>query len=130
MTGALSRGLGVVSLSTLVIWAWACTDNPHIDGSKVPKIGDPDAGVAPTCAQACDRLASLCGYAPPSCTTDDAGGYCDVNFDSDHLLCVGQAGSCQEAWDCQNAPPPGDAGDEGTTDDGATDDGSGDAATE
>jgi len=87
----------------------ACTPNPSIDGSKVAPITDPD------CTQACKRLADLCGYAPTAdqCTTAAGDGYCDTQFDTDHLACVGQAASCQAAWDCTNATPADDAGDDG-----------------
>jgi hypothetical protein len=95
----------------------ACTSNPSIDGSQVAPIVNPD------CAQACKRLAALCGYAPTGdlCTTPAGDGYCDTQFDTDHLACVGQAASCQDAWDCTNAEAPADdAGDGAATDDAAT----------
>lgn len=97
----------------------ACTPNPSIDGSKVAPIANPD------CAQACKRLADLCGYAPTAdqCTTDAGDGYCETQFDTDHLACVGQAASCQAAWDCTNATPTDDAGGEGGDDGAAAGDG-------
>lgn len=95
-------------LGLLVLLA-ACKDNPNIDGTQVAPIGNPDAGDIPTCAQICERLTKLCGYAPTSdCTDDEAGGYCDTSL-VDSLGCMGQAASCQEAWACtENVAPPDD----------------------
>jgi hypothetical protein len=93
-----------------------CSRFETIDGSSVPKIGAD--GAPPTCEQACARLAALCGYAPNECTNADAAGYCEANFDGDHLACVGSAASCAEASSCANAPPP-DARDAGSADDAA-----------
>ena len=113
----IKHGAGRVALVVSMWLAAACTDNPSIDGSKVPLITNPD------CTQACKRLADLCGYAPTAeqCTTPAGDGYCDTRFDSDHLACIGQAPSCQDAWNCTNAAAPvDDAGDETATDDGPT----------
>ena len=92
----------------------------------MPTVGDPDAGVIPTCADICSRLQALCGYAPTSdCTDADGGGYCDLNLADDATLsCMGVAASCQDAWDCvgsEPAPTDDGGGDETTTDDGGGD---------
>ena len=122
--------MGAVAVLAIV----ACRDNPNIDGSKVPTVGDPDAGDIPTCAQICPRLAALCGYAPDDCTDADAGGYCDTQLADDATLsCMGVAASCQDARDCGGSEPaPTD--DSGSTDETATgeggDDSSADAASE
>lgn len=106
---ALPVGLGLA----LALTAFACSKNPSLDGSTVPTIGSPDA--PPSCADACNRLERLCGYAPVGCTdtcSSDAEPY-----DSPHLLCIGQAKSCREALnDCANA-------DGGATDEDAGEDG-------
>lgn len=79
-----------------------CAKFDPVNGESVPTIGS-DAK-PPTCADACKRLAALCGYAPASCTAADASGYCDTTFDDAHLVCVGRAPTCQKASECQNAP--------------------------
>lgn len=99
----------------LLLAAVACVSNPSIDGSTVPKIGS-DTN-PPSCADLCARLTRLCGYAPVECTTADAGGYCDVQFDSLHRVCVGQAGSCKDALDCVNEEAPDGAADDAAVDD-------------
>jgi hypothetical protein len=109
----------------------ACHANPDIKGSSVATVGSPTD--IPNCAQVCNRLEALCGYAPVDCTDADGGGYCDLNItDPNELLCIGygslnDAGtydmtqSCETAWDCvANEPAPD------TTDDDASDDDSGD----
>jgi hypothetical protein len=129
-----------VSLLSVMLML-SCHANPDIDGSKVPTVGSPTN--IPNCAQVCDRLKALCGYAPIDCTAADAGGFCDTQFtDPTELLCIGygtqnDAGtydltqSCESAWDCvanaptngygggDSAPPDDDAGDAGDTTDGA-----------
>ncbi len=101
-------------LGALVLIA-ACKDNPNIDGSQVAPIANP------TCAQVCERLTKLCGYAPTSdCTDDEAGGYCDTSL-GNSLDCMGQAPSCQAAWECTNvAPPDTDASDDAASTDAAS----------
>lgn len=83
------------SLAAAVVVAGAvaaCRENPSIDGTKVSTVPKP------TCGQACERLASLCGYAPADCEGQcQDGGYDDV-----HLDCVGVASSCQDALGCAN----------------------------
>jgi len=116
--------LGVVGCALAVVAIVACKDNPNIDGSKVPASDT-------TCPAVCDRLVKLCGYAPPDCTDDEAGGYCDVNLADDTILsCMATATSCQAAWDCPNVTVPADDGGDESTDDGATDDGGDDGATD
>src|ERR1700690_2463309 len=101
MLGAMTwRWIAAVGVMT-----FACHDNPNIDGSQVAPIGS-DAS-PPDCPQVCTRLAALCGYAPGGDCTDEAGaGYCDMQLNApDLLLCMGQAPSCQSAWDCVNNVP-------------------------
>jgi hypothetical protein len=99
-----------------------CTNDPDINGSNVPPLGP-----SPTCADVCNRLIALCGFAPEGadCTTPDASGYCDM-LTQDQLTCIGQTTSCEEAWDtqeggCAFTPPPSDA----STDDASMDDATG-----
>jgi hypothetical protein len=142
--GATWLSVSWVSVGAAVVML-ACHANPDIKGTNVPTVGSPT--VTPTCAQVCNRLEALCGYAPTDCTDADAGGYCDLNItDPNELLCIGygslnDAGtydmtqSCQSAWDCvANAPtnpygggggdsstPPDDSGDDsGDVTDGAS----------
>jgi hypothetical protein len=130
-------GAALVAASLLLALVMvACHANPDIKGSNVATVGSPTD--TPTCAQICNRLAALCGYAPVDCTDADAGGYCDTQItDPTELLCVGygtlnDAGtydmtkSCQAAWDCIAAGPSNSGGDDsGSTDDSGddTDDG-------
>jgi hypothetical protein len=109
-----------------------CLDNPTIQGSTVPLLDSS----TPSCSDVCTHLQQLCGYAPlgDQCSNADASGYCDTEFTSDQMACIGQATSCAQAWDpgvggCAYVPPVVDAGPDVSTDDGSTDD-SGDAATE
>lgn len=112
---ASPRWLGVAVVVCIAVAA--CTDNPNIDGSKVAKS-------ASTCAGVCNRLVSLCGYAPEGddCTDADGGGYCDTQMDG-YLDCFATAPSCQEAWNCFNTVTLPD-------DDAATGDASDDASAE
>lgn len=117
----------------LVRWWWSlavvlgCLPNPSINDSQVA----PDQNPTPACADICDRIEKLCGYAPEGndggCTNDTTTGYCDLNFTQAQLQCMAEAGTCQEVWDPQTgceSPPyftTPDAGmDDGSTDDGAT----------
>jgi hypothetical protein len=91
----------------------ACRDNPNIDGTKVQ-------ASAATCTGVCNRITALCGYAPADCDDDavDGGGYCQANFDDTMLTCMSTAASCEDAWNCQPAPPADDdAGDDASGDD-------------
>jgi hypothetical protein len=136
--GATWLAVGLISVSavTAVI---ACHSNPDIKGASVATVGSPTD--IPTCAQVCNRLQALCGYAPVDCTDADGGGYCDLNItDPNELLCIGygsanDAGtydltqSCETAWDCvANEVPPDDSTDDGGDDDSGDqgDDDSGD----
>ena len=115
----------------LLLGAAACMSNPSIDGSTVPKIGSVSS--PPSCTDLCARLRKLCGYAPIDCTNDDAGGYCDTQFDSSHRVCAGQAGSCKDALDCVNEETDGDsdaAADVAVPDAGGDDAGDADAKGE
>ncbi len=124
--------VGLMSVSALTVMM-ACHANPDVKGSSVPTVGSPTD--IPTCADVCNRLEALCGYAPNDCTDWDGGGYCDLNItDPNELLCIGygslnDAGtydltkSCQAAWDCvANEPAPDDTGDDASDDDASTDD--------
>ncbi len=130
MLAAVNVG-SIVFACALSVASVACTNNPSIDGTKVPPLG-----ASATCTDVCNRIVSLCGFAPlgvAGCSTADASGYCDTQFTSDQLTCIGQATSCQTVWDqgdggCAYVPPAQDAGaDDSATD--ATDDSS-DAASE
>jgi hypothetical protein len=134
------RKLGAASVAASLLLAMvmmACHSNPDIKGSTVATVGSPTD--IPTCAQICNRLAALCGYAPVDCTDADAGGYCDTQItDPTELVCIGygslkdpDAGtytltqSCQAAWACIAAGPTSSGDDSGSTDDSGddTDDG-------
>jgi hypothetical protein len=88
----------------------SCRDNPSIDGSKVPTIGA--QGAPPSCAEACDRLVALCGYAPVGCVET-----CEADHEDDDRLCVGQASSCQQAL--EECAPDEEEGEEDGEDAGA-----------
>lgn len=84
----------------------ACAEAPSLDGARVPTIA------SPSCAQACDRLAALCGYAPVSCVAD-----CTAGFDDARRSCIGQAPSCQAALEsCAPEATDGGEGDGGKGD--------------
>lgn len=136
--GAAWLAVGLISVSavTAVI---ACHSKPDVNGSSVATVGSPTD--IPTCAQVCNRLEALCGYAPQDCTDADGGGYCDLNItDPNELLCIGYGSldgggynltqSCESAWLCvQNEVPPDastdddDSGDQGDDDGGDVTDG-------
>jgi hypothetical protein len=110
--------VGLVSMSAVMVMM-ACHANPDVNGSSVPLVGSPTD--VPTCADVCNRLEALCGYAPVDCTDWDGGGYCDLNItDPNELVCIGYGAllsdggylltkSCQAAWDCvANEPAPDD----------------------
>ena len=95
-----------------------CLPNPDIDGADVAPITNPH----PTCAEVCQRLVALCGYAPEgdpdggigNCTNDDASGYCDLQLTSE-LSCLATAPNCEVAWStldggCAFVPVTEDAG--------------------
>ncbi len=98
----------------------ACRDNPNIDGSKVQ-------ASAATCTDVCTRIVALCGYAPADCddAVVDGGGYCQANFDDTMLTCMSTAPSCEDAWNCEPAPPVDDDAGEASSDDDSGDDASG-----
>ncbi|HVJ90082.1 MAG TPA: hypothetical protein VM580_09785 [Labilithrix sp.] len=88
--------------ATLV--AAACVSLPVIDGSKVPKIGTPDA--PPSCTDLCARIDQLCGFGPVGCVET-----CGADHTDEQRVCIGQANSCQEALEgC--APEEEESGDE------------------
>lgn len=90
----------VAALGACLAALFACADNPSIDGARVPTLA------SPTCAQACERLSRLCGYAPVGCQED-----CEASFDDARRACVGQAPSCQAALE-SCAPEEADAGED------------------
>lgn len=131
--------LRLALFATAVVVAAACTQNPSIDGTTVPKIGSSSA--PPDCKDLCPRIAKLCGFAPQDCTVSDGGGYCDQYYDDTRRACAGQAATCQEFQDCTNAEPDAaapDGGDQDASDDASddvtseasTDAGKGDAKTD
>ncbi len=105
--------------------AAACTQNPSIDGTTVPKIGSSSS--PPDCKDLCPRIAKLCGFAPQDCTVADGGGYCDQYYDDARRSCAGQAATCKELLDCTNEVPDAETPD-GAND--ASDDASDDVASE
>jgi hypothetical protein len=128
--GAAWLSAVLISVSAVALTV-ACHSSPDVDGASVATVGSPTD--IPSCAQVCNRLEALCGYAPQDCTDADGGGYCDSNItDPAELLCIGYGKpdgggydltrSCQAAWDCvaNEVPPDDEAGDDASdrSDDG------------
>ena len=112
--------------ATGVVVVAACTQNPSIDGTTVPKIGS--SAAPPDCKDLCPRIAKLCGFAPQDCTVPDGGGYCDQYYDDTHRTCAGQAATCKELSECSNEVPDADSPD--ASDEDASDDASDDVTAE